>query len=82
MQITVPEIVPIATENLVILVFVARAKGRELWKDSAKLLTRKECYEQPDLDFESRASASFTTPAFIRSMGKGPKYSIQVRSPF
>ena len=39
MQIAVPEIVPIATENVVILVFVVRAKGREFWKECAKLLT-------------------------------------------
>ena len=48
MQITVPEIVPIATEDLVILVFVVEAKGRGFPNDLAKLLIHRGRRNLPD----------------------------------
>ena len=58
MQITVPEIVPIATANLVILVFVVEAKGRGFPNDLAKLLIHRVRRNRLDQDYNTSIPGS------------------------
>ena len=58
MQITVPEIVPITTEHLVILVFVVEAKGRGVPNDLAKLLIHRVRRNRRDRDCKTSIPGS------------------------